>query len=82
MFLLTASVFILLLKNYLEKDRWTYALALMVAVAAIGYSKYHGILILLFALLPNLYLLRRWSFLDHPNRGDALVDPPFSLAMD
>ena len=60
--LLTVSVFVLLLKYYLEEDKWYYALALMLTVAAIGYSKYHGIVVLFFALLPNLILLKRWSF--------------------
>ncbi len=60
--LVTVSVFLVLLKYYLENDNWYYTLALTLAVAAIGYSKYHGIVVLFFALLPNLYLLKRRSF--------------------
>lgn len=60
--MLTVSIFILLLKYYLEEDKWQYTLALVVVVAAIGYSKYHGIIVLFFALLANLHLLKRQSF--------------------
>lgn len=60
--LLTVSAFVLLLKYYLDNDNWCYTLALTIVVASIGYSKYHGIVIMFFALLSNLHLLKRWSF--------------------
>ncbi len=60
--LLTVSVFIVLLKYYLEEDKWYYTLALLLTIAAIGYSKYHGIVVLIFAFLPNVHILKRWSF--------------------
>ncbi len=60
--LVTVSLFILLLKYYLDNDNWYYTLALTLVVASIGYSKYHGIVVLLFTLLPNLHLLKRRSF--------------------
>ncbi len=60
--LLCASAFLYFLKSYLEKDSWIIASVLAVVVAGMGYSKYHGIILLVPALLANLSLLQRKSF--------------------
>ena len=60
--ILCASAFLFFLKKYLEKDTWRLAAILGVIIAAMGYSKYHGIILLIPALVPNLHLLKRKSF--------------------
>jgi len=57
--LFCASAFLYFLKSYLEKDSWLLATILAMVVAAMGYSKYHGIILLVPALLANLALLQR-----------------------
>lgn len=57
-----ASVFLLLYKNYQEKDNYILAILLGIVAALMLYSKYHGILVLGFTLLANLKLVRRLSF--------------------
>jgi hypothetical protein len=56
-----ATTFIFLLKKYLEKDSWLLGLLIGVNVALLLYSKYHGVLIVGFALLANLSLFKRGS---------------------
>ena len=60
--LLCSSAFIYFFKQYLEEDNWKTAIILGVIIAAMGYSKYHGIVILAAALLANRHLLKRKSF--------------------
>ena len=60
--ILCASAFLYFLKKYLTKDTWVTAAILGVTIAAMGYSKYHGIILLASALIPNLPLLKRKSF--------------------
>ena len=61
LFFFTALYF-LLLGQYLKRDHWSLALSLGLTVALMGYSKYQGILVVVFSLLPVLYLLKRRSF--------------------
>ncbi len=60
--LLFTCLFFYILKFYLDKNNWITAVLLGAVVAAMGYSKYHGIIVLIPALLANLYLLKRGSF--------------------
>ena len=60
--LLATAAFFFAYRHYAGQDRWQTALLLGLIVAAMAYSKYHGAVILLFALLGNLSLLRRPSF--------------------
>lgn len=53
----TALLF-LVYKNFLRNHSWQNALWLGLAAAALLYSKYHAVLILLFIVLSNLKLLR------------------------
>lgn len=75
--LLFTSLFFLLLKTYLEKDSWSTALLLALTVAAIAYSKYHGILPVSAAFIANLRLLKRGSFWLIPVLVVALLVPHF-----
>lgn len=61
-FLFLASSFYLLLKKYLHQPGWRISLLLGINVALLLLSKYHGILVIGFALLPNLKLLRTSNF--------------------
>lgn len=60
--LLFTSLFFLFLQPYLEKDTWLTAIWLGIMAAGMAYSKYHGAVPLLFALLANPGLLKRWTF--------------------
>jgi hypothetical protein len=73
--LLVAVWFLVLLREYLLRDRWTTAIALSVLVAGLAYSKYHGAIFLLFAFLPNWKLIRRPSFWLIPFLALALFAP-------
>lgn len=55
------ALFFYFFRQYLEKDSWLTALWLALAVAGMAYSKYNGALVVIFAMLPNLKLLRRPS---------------------
>lgn len=52
------ALFFLLYKKFLRNESWQNALWLGLAAAALLYSKYHAVLILLFIVLSNLKLLR------------------------
>lgn len=56
-----AASFLWLVKKYLAKDSVPIALLIGLNAACLLYSKYHGILIIGFALLANLRLFRRGS---------------------
>ena len=57
-----SAVYLWSYKNFLEKKNVSSALLMGVAVALMLYSKYHGVLIVLFTLLSNLKLLRNKLF--------------------
>ncbi len=60
--LLFTVLFYYVYQQYLEKDKWALALLLALIVAGLLYSKYHGILLVLFTVLANIRLLKRPSF--------------------
>ena len=60
--ILSASGFLYFLKKYLANDTIGTAVILGVTIAAMGYSKYHGIILLVSALAANFHLLKRKSF--------------------
>src|SRR5436190_20411959 len=51
-----SAVYLWSYKKFIEKDSVSSALMMAVAVALMLYSKYHGILVVLFTLLSNLKL--------------------------
>lgn len=56
------AVSILAYKKYLADDNWKNVILLSLAVAALLYSKYTGILVVFFTILSNLKLLKKKSF--------------------
>lgn len=56
-----ATTFVFFIKKYLEKDSLFLGLMIGINVALLFYSKYHGVLIVGFALLANLSLFKRGS---------------------
>ncbi|GAB2695014.1 hypothetical protein GCM10027037_18260 [Mucilaginibacter koreensis] len=49
-------------QQYLEEDKWTIALLLGITIACLLYSKYHGVLLIVFTVLANIKLFKRPSF--------------------
>ncbi len=60
--LLFTALFFYVYQRYIEKDSWTLALILGIIIAGLLYSKYHGVLLVVFTLLSNIKLLKRVSF--------------------
>lgn len=60
--MLFTGLFFLAYKNYAERNGVKEALLLIVVIALLLYSKYHGFLVLIFTLLSNFSLLKRKSF--------------------
>lgn len=60
--LLFTALFLYLYKLFLEKDSFKNSLLLGFAMAALLYSKYHGVLVIGFVLLSNLRLLMSSKF--------------------
>lgn len=56
------ALFLFILKKYLQEDKWKYALPLGFLAAAILYSKYHGLILLLITVIALPHLLKRISF--------------------
>jgi hypothetical protein len=56
------TLFLYIYRKYLNRDDLVNAVLLGVVAALLLYSKYHGILVIIFTLLSNLQLLRRRSF--------------------
>jgi hypothetical protein len=53
-----ATLFFVLYREFLKKDTYVLAIALGLIAAAMLYSKYHGILVIVFTMLSNLKLLK------------------------
>jgi len=60
-FMFFAALFFYFFKKYLDEDNWLTILGLTIATVGMAYSKYQGILVIGFAMLPNLKLLKRPS---------------------
>ena len=56
------ALFLYAYKRFLENDTLKWALVLGFAMAGMLYSKYHGILVIVFVVLSNLNLLKKRSF--------------------
>ncbi|MEY3433282.1 MAG: hypothetical protein RL131_1218, partial [Bacteroidota bacterium] len=54
-----ASVFFIAYKKYTETFSWLSALGLSISIALLLYSKYHGLLLVVFTLLSHLSLLKK-----------------------
>ncbi len=60
--LLFSILFFYVYARYAEEDSYKWALLLSLIIALLLYSKYHGVLILLFTVISNVKLLSRTSF--------------------
>ncbi len=56
------TLYLLFFKRFLEKDSLVNALLLGIVASMMMYSKYHGILLIVFTLAPNIKLITRKSF--------------------
>jgi hypothetical protein len=54
------ALFLLLYKHFLQKETLITALGLGLVMAALMYSKYHAVLVILFVVLSNLKLVFSW----------------------
>lgn len=52
-------LYLYFLKGFLEKEKWVSVLGLAVCMACLMYSKYHGLLVIAFTLIPIVYVLRK-----------------------
>jgi len=55
------AIFFYCYRLFLQNINWRRALLLGISVVLLFYTKYHGILIVFFALLSNIKLLARWQ---------------------
>jgi len=55
------AVFFYIYQRFVQKMNWQNALLLGLAIALLFYTKYHGLLIVLFTILSNSKLLIRWQ---------------------
>ena len=55
------ALFFLTYRRFIQKLNWQNALLLGLAIALLFYTKYHGLLIILFTVLSNIKLLIRWQ---------------------
>ena len=60
--LLFSAIFLLVYKRFSENENIQNTLFLGFSMAALMYSKYHGVLLILFVILSNLQLLRNQRF--------------------
>jgi hypothetical protein len=57
-----ATLYFYLYREFLEKQNWKHTLLLSLGMALLFYSKYHGILLVLFTVISNVNLLRVFKF--------------------
>src|SRR4026209_2377883 len=55
------AVFFYVYRRFVQKINWQNALLLGLVIALLFYTKYHGLLIVLFTVLSNIKLLTRWQ---------------------
>jgi hypothetical protein len=56
------ALFLYSYKKFINSQKWSFTLLLAFAMAGLFYSKYHAVLIIGFAVMSNLTLLRRFQF--------------------
>ena len=57
--MLFSAVFLLCYKRFAERDSWLNTVLLGISLAALAYSKYHGALVVVLALVSNPQIFRR-----------------------
>ena len=55
------AVFFYTYKSFLKNTNWKNTLLLAIAISLLFYTKYHGLLIVLFTFLSNIKLFTRWQ---------------------
>lgn len=55
-------LFLYFVKKYQEVDNWQNTIMISIVISLLFYSKYHGIVVVLFTVLANLSFLKRKSF--------------------
>ena len=60
--LLFVAIFLYVYKRFLETDSLAYTLLLGIAMAGMLYSKYHGILVIIFIIISNVELIKNKRF--------------------
>lgn len=55
------AVFFYTYRRFIKKINWQNSLLLGIAISLLFYTKYHGLLIVLFTFLSNIKLLSRWQ---------------------
>lgn len=60
--LAATALFFLIFRGYLFNNSWRKAFFLSLAIAFLLYSKYQGVLVIIFTLLANLALMKRKTF--------------------
>jgi hypothetical protein len=60
--LLFGVLFLYVYQRYIIEDKLKWAILLSLVIAGLLYSKYHGVLILLFTIISNFRILKRPSF--------------------
>ncbi len=73
--LLFVAVFLYFYKQFLKNDNWTNTFLLGFSMAALLYSKYHGILIILFTFFSNINLIKNKKFWIASTFGAILFVP-------
>ncbi len=54
-------LFFLAYRRFLQRQGLLETIALSLTIAGMLYSKYHGVLIVFFSLIPHYYLLKKWQ---------------------
>ena len=60
--ILFSVYFLLVYKWFVKEENWKHTIMLGILMAALLYSKYHGVLLIFFVLLSNLQLLKKPKF--------------------
>ena len=57
-----STLFLIIYKRYLDNDHWIHIMLLSIIISAMMYTKYHAVLIIVFAIMANPPILRKRSF--------------------
>lgn len=57
-----ATLFLFLIRKYIENDSYKLSVLIALVISLLFYSKYHGLLVVILTLLANLSFIRRKSF--------------------
>jgi hypothetical protein len=55
------ALFFLFYRNFVDRTNWANTILVALAIACLFYSKYHGVLVVGFAILADLTVLKKWK---------------------